>query len=145
MKELRVLAERWRFHRTVKPRSSLGYRSPARAAWLTESSQGRGNVESKDRFPLSQTPDYCDESYRLHALHLLVVHSHLPVEVQMQTPIAKAWMLTRQFPQPFLKLAVVSPAPIPATRSWHRHQLADVALAGLELGQQAPHFRFAAL
>ena len=59
----------------------------------------------------------------------------------MQTPIAKARMLTRQFAQPFLNLAVISSALIPATQSRHRHQLADVALAGLELAQQAPHFR----
>src|SRR5262249_20090077 len=63
------------------------------------------------------------------------------VQVQMQSPIAKAWMLAGQFSQPFLNQAVVSPASIPATRSRHPHQLADVALAGLELLQQAPHFR----
>ncbi len=59
----------------------------------------------------------------------------------MQPPIAEARMLPRYFPQPFLNLAVVSPASIPANRSWHRHQVADVALAGLNLRQQAPHFR----
>jgi transposase InsO family protein len=68
MKELRVLAERWRVHyNTVRPHSSLGYRAPAPAAWLTQASQGHGKVESKQRFPLSHTPDYCDESYRLPA------------------------------------------------------------------------------
>ena len=31
IKELRVLAERWRVHyNTIRPHSSLGYRSPAR-------------------------------------------------------------------------------------------------------------------
>jgi Integrase core domain len=36
MKELRVLAERWRVHyNTVRPHSSLGYRPPAPEAWLT--------------------------------------------------------------------------------------------------------------
>lgn len=59
----------------------------------------------------------------------------------MQTSIAEARMLTRQLSQPFLNLAVISPASIPATRSRHCHQLADVALAGRELGQQAPYFR----
>jgi transposase InsO family protein len=35
MKELRVLAERWRVHyNTVRPHSSLGYRPPAPEAWL---------------------------------------------------------------------------------------------------------------
>ncbi len=58
MKELRVLAERWRVHyNTVRPHSSLGYRSPALAARLTEASLGHGKVESKERFPLSHTPD----------------------------------------------------------------------------------------
>jgi transposase InsO family protein len=36
IKELRVLAERWRVHcNTVRQHSSLGYRPPAPAAWLT--------------------------------------------------------------------------------------------------------------
>jgi len=36
MKELRVLAERWRVHyNTVRPHSSLGYRPPASEAWMT--------------------------------------------------------------------------------------------------------------
>ena len=35
MKELRVLAERWRKHyNTARPHSSLGYRPPAPEAWL---------------------------------------------------------------------------------------------------------------
>ena len=68
IKELRVLAERWRIHyNTFRPHSSLGYRSPAPAAWLTEASQGHGKVESTKRFPLSHTPDYGDEAYPLPA------------------------------------------------------------------------------
>ena len=64
MKELRVLAERWRVHyNTVRPHSSLGYRPPAPAAWLTEPSPGYGKVESKERFPLSHTHDYGDGAY----------------------------------------------------------------------------------
>jgi transposase InsO family protein len=64
MKELRVLAERWRVHyNTVRPHSSLGYRPPAPAAWLTEPSPGYGKVESKERLPLSHTPDYGDGTY----------------------------------------------------------------------------------
>jgi Integrase core domain len=64
LKELRVLAERWRVHyNIVRPHSSLGYRVPAPAAWLTEASEGHGKVENKERFPLSHTPDYYDESY----------------------------------------------------------------------------------
>lgn len=39
LKELGVLAERWRVHyNTVRPHSSLGYRPPAPAAWMTEAS-----------------------------------------------------------------------------------------------------------
>lgn len=45
----------------------------------------------------------------------------------MQTPIAEAGMLTRQFQQPVLDLAGITLAPIPATRSRYRHQFADVA------------------
>ena len=59
MKEIRVLAERWRvYYNTARPHSSLGYRPPAPSAWQPEISQGHGKVESKERFPLSHTPDY---------------------------------------------------------------------------------------
>jgi hypothetical protein len=38
MKELRILAERWRVHfNTVRPHSSLGYRQPAPEAWVAKS------------------------------------------------------------------------------------------------------------
>ena len=61
IKELRVLAERWRVHyNTVRPHSSLGYNPPAPAAWLTKASQGHGKVESKVRLPLFHAPDYGD-------------------------------------------------------------------------------------
>jgi putative transposase len=44
MKEIRVLAERWRTHyNTVRPHSSLGYRPPAPQAWPA-SSLGRGEA-----------------------------------------------------------------------------------------------------
>jgi len=44
MKELRVLAECWRVHyNTIRPHSSLGYRSPAPEAWLTNNT-GCGDV-----------------------------------------------------------------------------------------------------
>jgi transposase InsO family protein len=60
MKELRVLAERFRIHyNTVRPHSSLGYRPPAPQACQGTTNLGRGKVESKQRFPLSPTPD-CD-------------------------------------------------------------------------------------
>ena len=61
LKEVKVLAERWRvYYNTQRPHSSLGYRPPAPAAWQTEASQGCGKVESKERFPLSHTPYYGD-------------------------------------------------------------------------------------
>jgi putative transposase len=57
IKELRVLAERWRVHyNTIRPHSSLGYRSPAPEAWLTNNT-GHGEVETAMRFPLPHTPD----------------------------------------------------------------------------------------
>jgi transposase InsO family protein len=58
MKEIRILAERWRVHyNTVRPHSSLGYRPPAPESWQTEIKTGYGEVESKVRFPLPHTPD----------------------------------------------------------------------------------------
>ena len=58
---------------------------------------------------------HAQPEFAIHALHLLVVHSDLLMQVQMQTPIAKARMLTRQFAQPFLNQAVISSALIPAS------------------------------
>lgn len=72
LKEVQVLAERWRiYYNTERPHSSLGYRPPAPAAWPTEAPQGHGKVESTKRFPLSHTPYYGDEqiSTPLAALH----------------------------------------------------------------------------
>jgi len=58
MKELRVLAERWRIHyNTVRPHSSLGYRPPAPQACQPTNNQRHGEVESTNRFPLPHTPD----------------------------------------------------------------------------------------
>ena len=42
---------------TIRPHSSLGYRSPAPETWQTEIKTGYGEVESKVRFPLPHTPD----------------------------------------------------------------------------------------
>ena len=53
LKEVQVLAERWLIHyNTIRPHSSLGYRSPAPESWLSETKTGYGEVESKVRFPL---------------------------------------------------------------------------------------------
>ena len=53
-----MLAERWRVHynNTIRPHSSLGYRSPAPEAWLTNNT-GHGEVETAMRFPLPPHPD----------------------------------------------------------------------------------------
>ena len=71
LKEAQVLAERWRiYYNTERPHSSLGYRPPAPAAWQIEVPLGHGKVESKQRFPLSHTPDCGGElSNSLSALH----------------------------------------------------------------------------
>ncbi len=43
IKELRVLAERWRVHyNTVRPHSSLSYRPPAPETWLTSIARQQG-------------------------------------------------------------------------------------------------------
>jgi putative transposase len=69
MKELRVLAERWRVHyNTIRPHSSLGYRSPAPKAWLTKT-MGHGEVETATRFPLPHTPDGGCLNSEIAALH----------------------------------------------------------------------------
>ena len=41
LKEVQVLAERWRvYYNTGRPHSSLGYRPPAPAAWQAETTHG---------------------------------------------------------------------------------------------------------
>jgi putative transposase len=58
LKEVQVLAERWRIHyNTVRPHSSLGYRPPVPLARQIEANTGHGKVESKERFPLFHPPD----------------------------------------------------------------------------------------
>lgn len=71
MKELRVLAGRWRVHyNTIRPHSSLGYKPPAPEAWLTPTNMRHGKVESKTRLPLFHSSDYGGESSILPvALH----------------------------------------------------------------------------
>jgi len=56
LKEVQVLAKRWRVHcNTVRPHSSLGYRWPAPVARHLESNVGHGEVETATRFPLLHT------------------------------------------------------------------------------------------
>jgi hypothetical protein len=69
MKEIRMLAERWRVHyNTVRPHSSLGYRPPAPAAWMAKS-LGHGEVATAKRFPLLHTPDGGYLNSEVAALH----------------------------------------------------------------------------
>src|ERR1039458_8268321 len=69
MKEIRVLAERWRVHyNTVRPHSSLGYRPPAPEAWVAKC-LGYGEVETATRSPLLHTPDCDYQSTKIAALH----------------------------------------------------------------------------
>jgi len=50
MKEIRVLAERWRVHyNTVRPHSSLGYRPPAPEAWMVTPGRILQRSEPADR------------------------------------------------------------------------------------------------
>jgi putative transposase len=70
LKEVQVLAERWRVHyNTIRPHSSLGYRSPAPETWQPEVNTGYGEVESKVRFPLPHTLDGDEILTKLVALH----------------------------------------------------------------------------
>jgi transposase InsO family protein len=58
LKEVQVLAERWRiYYNTERPHSSLGYRPPAPVAWQIKVPLGHGKVESKQRFPLLHAHD----------------------------------------------------------------------------------------
>ena len=70
MKDLRVLAERWRVHyNTVRPHSSLGYRPPATDAWLASSKTEHGEVETATRFPHLHIPDGGYLNSEIAALH----------------------------------------------------------------------------
>ena len=56
MKELRVLAERWRFqYNTIRPHASLGYRSPAPEAWLASTAWPQGEPVASLPAPLAAT------------------------------------------------------------------------------------------
>ena len=66
MKEIRVLAERWRVHyNTVRPHSSLGYKPPAPEAWLTNN---RG-MEKWKPLHASHFPDGGYLNSEIAALH----------------------------------------------------------------------------
>jgi putative transposase len=70
LKEVQVLAERWRvYYNTVRPHSSLGYRPPAPVARHIEANTGHGKVESQERYLLFHTPDCGGISTKPAALH----------------------------------------------------------------------------
>src|ERR1700674_1751969 len=65
-----LTAERWRVHyNTIRPHSSLGYRSPAPETWQPKMKTGYGEVESKVRFPLPHTLDGDEILTKINALH----------------------------------------------------------------------------
>jgi putative transposase len=54
IKELRVLAERWRKHyNTIRPHSSLRYKPPAPEAWLTSTARQQGEPVASLPAPLA--------------------------------------------------------------------------------------------
>jgi hypothetical protein len=68
MKELCVPSDRWRINfYTVRPDSSLGNNQPAPTASLTEASQRKGKVKTKERFPPFHHPHYGSEPSSLPA------------------------------------------------------------------------------
>jgi putative transposase len=57
LKEVQVLAERWRvYYNTRRPHSSLGYKPPASEARLIEQNAGHGRMESKHNAYHFSTP-----------------------------------------------------------------------------------------
>jgi putative transposase len=69
MKELRVLAERWRIHyNTVRPHSSLGYRPPAPETWMTSTTWPQGKPVATLPAPLAAKP-CIDRNSEVAALH----------------------------------------------------------------------------
>ncbi len=69
IKELRVLAERWRKHyNTIRPHSSLGYRPPAPEAWMASNARALGEPLASLTPP--PAPLSCiDPNPEIHALH----------------------------------------------------------------------------
>ena len=69
IQELRVLAERWRVHyNTIRPHSSLGYRSPAPEAWLASTAWPQGEPVASLPAPLAAT-SCIDLTSEIGALH----------------------------------------------------------------------------
>jgi putative transposase len=71
LKEVQVLAERWRVHyNTIRPHSSLGYRSPAPEAWALKTNlTGGGELEIATRFPALHPPSGSYPDTSKAALH----------------------------------------------------------------------------
>ncbi len=93
MKELCVLAERWRvYYNTVGPHSSLGYRVPAPAAWLTEASRGYGKWKAKNASHFSTPPTTATG----HIYHPLPYTNNLAGTKDRADQLAKRFYLSSQ-------------------------------------------------
>ena len=69
MKEIRVLAERWRIHfNTVRPHSSLGYRPPAPEAWMAKTAR-REEMALATLLPSLPAESCNDPKQQIVALH----------------------------------------------------------------------------
>lgn len=71
LKEVQVLAERWRVHyNTIRPHSSLGYRSPTPEAWAPQTNlMGCGELGIATRSPTLHTPSGSSQNTSKAALH----------------------------------------------------------------------------
>jgi putative transposase len=69
IKEIRVLAERWRIHfNTVRPHSSLGYRPPAPEAWMAKTARPEG-MALASLLPSLSAASCNDPKQEIAALH----------------------------------------------------------------------------
>lgn len=69
IKELRVLAERWRkYYNTVRAHSSLGYKPPAPEAWLATTARQQGEPVASLPAPLVAI-SCTDRNSEITALH----------------------------------------------------------------------------
>ena len=109
LKEVQILAERWRVHyNTIRPHSSLGYRSPAPETWQTEIKTGYGEVESKVRFPLPPHPRRRRDTYKTRCATLTlqpvqkIGHSSYHFSIGRQSVQVPCWTLRAFFGSPLI-------------------------------------------
>ena len=78
LKEVQVLAERWRVHySTIRPHSSLGYRSPAPETWRPEMKTGYGEVEGKSTLSTSPHPRRRRDTYKTQCATLTILDTKI--------------------------------------------------------------------